>query len=194
MFSILNDATWAAGLVNLINIAHNRASTDERRYYGVYNKLLSYLFSNDDYRFVVCPQPPPDDGSCESVGFAFYVLDTASQGRPVMIVEIKDDTWLMTPSKRKLADQQMRDRYDEMLRLCPIPRLWSLSIIGIKVRVYRGDTVALTIDPARVEYDSRFVVPSDYLENEWAMDITTQAGFDRVKQVVTDIYTEIEDL
>lgn len=59
-------------------MAHDEESTNENRYYGPYNKLLNYLFPNDDDLFVVCPQSCPQDGSRDATDFvAFFVL-TAS--------------------------------------------------------------------------------------------------------------------
>lgn len=53
-----------------------------------------------------------------------------SDGKPVLIVEVKDDSWAQKAELRYRADKQMRDRYGLMLDDCPTPRLWGLSVLG----------------------------------------------------------------
>lgn len=111
-----------------------------------------------------------------------------------MIVEIKDDTWLLHPSKRAAADQQARNRYTDMLQQCPLPRLWCLSIFGTAVRIYQGDRDTGAIHPNAFPYNANFVLPHDYLADAWGLGITTQDAFNRVKEIATDINRQINNL
>ena len=63
------------------------------------------------------------------------------------------------------ADQQLRRQYDVMLDICPLPRLWSLSLLDTLVRVYRGNVATRAITPpyqARLHED--YALPLGFLE------------------------------
>jgi hypothetical protein len=60
--------------------------------------------------------------------------------KPVLLVEVKDDSWIERAELRYRADDQMRSRYALMLEACPFPRLRGLSLLGTSARVYCGGT------------------------------------------------------
>ena len=81
--------------------------------------------------------------------------------KPVLIADIEDDRWADEPDKRQRADTQMRQRYDQMLRNCPIHRLYGLSLLGTSLRVYCGDKVTGELTPrfvGRHQRGSGFVI------------------------------------
>ena len=47
--------------------------------------------------------------------------------KPVLIMDIKDDGWANEPDARRKADPLMRQRLDQMLPDCLVPRLYGLS-------------------------------------------------------------------
>ena len=81
-------------------------------------------------------------------------------------------------------------RYDVMLEGCSIPRLWGLSFLGTKMRVYCGNKASRDIHPeANPRPDPSSVFPSDFLAGGWSIDISSQEGFEKMKEVVVDIFT-----
>ncbi len=83
----------------------------------------------------------------------------------------------------------MRGRFELMLYDCPLPRLRGLSCLGTAVRVYTGDTETGEVQPPFVSTPSpsNCVLPRDFLEGEWSLDILSQEGFAKMKEIVTDI-------
>lgn len=81
----------------------------------------------------------------------------------------------------------MRDCYNSMLHDCPIPRLWGLSALDISMRVYCGDKAGLEVPPVVMCSDDSRALPSDCLTGEWGVNLLSQDGFQRMKEVVTDI-------
>ena len=118
----------------------------------------------------------------------FVVFD--ADNRPFLVTEIKDDNWARNTGSRFEADQQLRRWYDAMFDACPLPRLWGSSLPGTSLRIYCGDAVTRTLTPP---YQGRphedCILPPGFLEDEWNLDILSQEGFDKMKEIVTDITT-----
>lgn len=105
-----------------------------------------------------------------------------------MFVEIKDGGWARKAALRFKATEQMRQRYDMMLGDCPHPRLWGLSLLGTSLRVYNGEVASGYINPAfEAQPSLGRILPRDFLEGAWDIDILSQAGFDSMKVIITDI-------
>ncbi len=179
---------WPAGLLKIFEIARGATSTLENRYYGACDALLNHCFMTDDFTYIVSPRySPANDRTTETVYF-LVLLVVGDQGKPVLFLEVKQDSWVQQASSRKKADSQMRDKFDAMLHDCPIPRLWGISVLGTSMRVYSASTATLEVTPRRLERpDPDRVIPQDYLENAWSLDILSQVGFHRVKEIVTEI-------
>jgi hypothetical protein len=165
----------------------------ENRYYGPYDKLLNYCFG-DSFTFYVAPQNPPRDDSRDAADFIVFLVVFDRNDKPVLIVEVKDDSWAQKAELRYRADVQMRSRYALMLDECPIPRLWGLSLLGTSMRVYCGDTQSYMVAPEaipRPEPSTRILSPS-FLADEWDLDIMSLEGFAKLKEVVGDILATVE--
>jgi len=78
-----------------------------------------------------------------------------------------------------------------MLEDCPLPRLWGLSLLGTKMRVYCGNKASFELHPGVEPRPDRSkpVLPPDFLAGEWNIDILSQEGFEKMKEVVNDIVT-----
>ncbi|KAJ7072829.1 hypothetical protein C8F01DRAFT_1105391 [Mycena amicta] len=166
------DVAWPRNFVIFFDAA--RFSTTNNRYLGAYNALLSYCFC-EDFNFVV---------SCETVDSMVYlvVFDVAQQS-PVFFVQVNDE---LSPTERIAADEKMRKRYKDRLRGCVIPRLYGLSVLGSRMRVYCNDK---TVDPSD-EALPRFNLPDHCLEVQWGVDILSPRGFSEMKKMITFIKDE----
>jgi hypothetical protein len=119
------------------------------------------------------PKPPPAAQRRPSTSWFGY-----EDLKPVLLVEVKDDSWLSRLATRERADAQMRERYEDVLVDCPLTKLYGISFIGTKMRVYAGDVATEEITPPRMppSYANR-TLPKDHLEGEWALDIFSPEGF-----------------
>ncbi|KIJ24730.1 hypothetical protein M422DRAFT_237347 [Sphaerobolus stellatus SS14] len=184
------DTTWPPGLLTIFDHGRARSTTLENRYYGPYNKLLDYCFGNT-FAYYVAPQKLPTDDNRETVDFIVFLVVFDNNGKPVFLLDVKNDNWAQNPELRFRADKQMRERYALMLHDCPVPRLWGLSVLGTSMRVYCGDTQTLNVDPPsipRPEPSGR-VLSHSFLADGWSVDIMSQDGFTKMKEIVTDILT-----
>ncbi len=183
------DNAWPAGLLTIFDHARAKHTTFENRYYGPYDKLLNYCFG-DNFKFYIAPQSPPRDDSRDAVDFiVFLVVFDVATDRPVLMAEVKDHSWAQKAELRYRADKQMRDKYALMLDECPLPRLWGLSLLGTSMRVYCGDTTSFDVTPPaipRPEPSTRILSPN-FLAGEWELDILSDEGFAKMKDLVTDI-------
>ncbi|KAG8975423.1 hypothetical protein FRC05_005753 [Tulasnella sp. 425] len=184
---------WPVGLLTIFDHARAKRTSFESRYYGPYDKLLNYCFG-DDFTFYVAPQNPPRDGSRDAVDFIVFFVVFDSDDKPVMVVEVKNDGWAEKAELRYRADSQMRDKYALMLDECPNLRLWGLSLLGTSVRVYCADKESYELQPPAIPHPdpSRILLPT-FLAGEWNMDILSQEGFAKMKEIVTDIMASIGD-
>ncbi|KAJ7456036.1 hypothetical protein B0H11DRAFT_231932 [Mycena galericulata] len=181
------DTAWPAPLHTIFEVSRATLGTSEHRYYGPYDKLLNYCF--DGFTFFVTRQSPPRDDKTETVDFVVFLIVMDQRRQPVLLIEVMDDSHLTTPGKRAAADHQMRAHYDDLLYQCPLPKLYGLSMIGTKMRVYTGDAAAMTLDPPRVPTSPDRVLDRTYLEDAWNVDILSAEGFVKMKQIVNFIET-----
>ncbi|PPQ89101.1 hypothetical protein CVT25_006474 [Psilocybe cyanescens] len=101
---------------------------------------------------------------------------------------VKDDAWTIRAGLRFEADEQIRQRYDFMLGDCPLPCLWGLSLLGTSLRVYCGEVVTGDVEPAFENCPSPGgIFPRNFLEGAWNIDILSQEGFAKMKEIVRDI-------
>ena len=108
--------------------------------------------------------------------------------RPVLITEIKDDTWVHNAANRQSAGGQIRRRYNGMTSRCPLPRLWGLNLLGTSLRVYCTTIATRVIEP---NFEPRpnpsRILPRDFLGDGWDINILSPEGFQKMKEIVTDI-------
>jgi hypothetical protein len=182
----------AGCLITIFNHARAKRTVFENHYYGPYDKLLNYCFG-DSFNFYVAPQNPPRDDSRDAIDSIFLVVFD-SEDKPVLLVEVKDDSWLEKAELRYRADDQMRSKYALMLEECSLPRLWGLSLLGTSARAYCGDTTSFDVQPPAVVRSNELrVLPKTFLAGEWAIDILTQEEFAKMKEIVTDILGHASD-
>ncbi|CAA7259279.1 unnamed protein product [Cyclocybe aegerita] len=128
--------SWPAGLLKIFEICRDKNKPLESRYYGPYDKLLNYCFG-ESFTFFAAPQklPTSDNAARDALDFTFLIVFDAGR-RPVLIAQIKDNSWANNAGLRLEADEQLRRLYSTMLDTCPLPRLWGMSLLGTSARVY----------------------------------------------------------
>ena len=186
------DANWPQGLLNIFNVSRNQNVPLESRYYGPYDRLFNYAVVEGSFTFFLAPQTSPDETSTrDAIDFVIFMVVLNQEQKPVLIADIKDDRWANEPNKRLRADTQMRQRYDQMLPNCPIPRLYGLSLLGTSLRVYCGDKVTGEITPhfvGRPNVDR--ILPPDFLDGQWDLDILSLDGLKKMQEIIAYIKAE----
>ena len=106
---------------------------------------------------------------------------------PVLILDIRDESWVHSAYTRLKAGHQMRQLYDSIPAECPHPRVYGLSLLGTSLRVYVRDTNTGEIKPTNDPITGG--VPHDLLEGAWDIDILSKQGSDLMKEIVGEIVT-----
>ncbi len=117
------DTAWPQGLCTIFDICCQQCEPFENRYYGPYNKLLNYCFSNSFQHFVAPYSPPSALTSCDTIDFEVFLVVFDANRHPVLIAEIKDDGWADKADLCLQVDDWICRWYDEMLNDCPLPCL-----------------------------------------------------------------------
>jgi len=72
----------------------------------------------------------------------------------------------------------------------PLPHLWGPSPLDTSVRNYSGDVVTRVITPPhQARPYEEYMLPSGFLEGEWNLDVLSQEGINKMKEIVVDITT-----
>jgi hypothetical protein len=190
------DANWPQGLLDIFNVSRKPNTAIESRYYGPYDRLFNHAVIEGSFTSFLAPQIAPDETSPrDGVNFVIFMIVLNQDRKPVLIVEIKDDRWANEPDRRQRADTQMRQRYDQMLPSCPIPRLYGLSLLGTSLRVYCGDNVTGKVTPYFVGRPNvNRILPPDFLEGQWDLDILSLDGLKKMQEIVAYIKAEAADV
>jgi hypothetical protein len=186
------DVNWPQGLLDIFSVSRNQNALLESRYYGPYDRLFNYAVIEGSFTFFLAPQTAPDETSPrDAVGFVLFMVVLNQEQKPVLIAEIKDDRWANKPDKRQRADAQMRQRFEQMLPNCAIPRMYGLSLLGTSLRVYCGDTVTREVTPHFVgRPDVDRILRPDFLEGQWDLDILSPDGLRKMQEIVAYIKAE----
>ncbi|KAJ7366654.1 hypothetical protein DFH08DRAFT_660186, partial [Mycena albidolilacea] len=142
------------GLVEIFDSSARNGSLGNQHYYRPYNAMLAYCFG-ENFDFVVLLWVSPTDMFGEAddrkaTGFVQLVVFVDVDQRPVLFLDLKDDSHVGFPAKRKAADVRMRKRYNDLLYDCPIPKLHGLSVLGTHMRVYCRDKADGIVRPSSV--------------------------------------------
>ncbi|KAJ3517648.1 hypothetical protein NLJ89_g376 [Agrocybe chaxingu] len=167
-------------------ISANQAqfATDESVYYGPYTRLLYYLFGLEG-PFEISPQfhipeTPPD--AIDVVALFAVELNK----HPVFFIEVKPRASFALDSKRKQADEQMRDHFRDVRRNVVTPRLPATSAFGTRLSFYEYTAATNAVVPAAIPVDPVIlndVAPAD----RWSCDLLDAVGIARVREVAQGV-------
>jgi hypothetical protein len=195
------DTSWPEGLLKIFDVCRGQNTLKmpfEARYYGPYDRLLNYAMIEDTYyAFFLAPQTPPYDRSLPrlTIEMLIYLVVFDQQHKPVLFAVIEDDEWATTPHLRWKADTLMRCLYDDMAYNCPIPRLYGLSLLGTSLCVYCVEKDTGIISPQFVHRpDVNSVLPRDFMEEQWSLDILSPDGLKKVQEIAAYIKIEASNV
>ena len=152
-------------------------ANDENAYYGPYTRLLYHLFGIEGPFEIVPPRDPID-----AVAMFTVELDK----HPVLFIEVKPPSSFHLDSKRKQADDQMRDSFRDLRANLVTPRLPGISAFGTRVAFYEYIAATSAVTPPAIPADPMFlndVAPAD----RWNYDLLEADGIARMRQVAQDV-------
>jgi hypothetical protein len=179
------DTPWPQWLIKSFELAKvPQFSTDESVYYGPYTRLLYHLFGIEG-QFEIVPQFHIPQTSRDVVDVvALFTVEVDKH--PVFFIEVKAPACFAFDSKRKQADDQMRDQYRDLRHTLVTPRLPGISAFGTRMAFYEyvAATNILTphaIPPDRVSLND--LAPAE----RWSCDLLEANGAAQMRQVVEDV-------
>ena len=109
------DAPWPQWLINSFASANQtQSSTDESAYYGPYTRLLYHLFGVEG-PFEITPNFDIPINSYDRDTVDTIALFTVEfNNHPVLFIAVKAPAYVVFDSRRKQADNQMRDRFRDL--------------------------------------------------------------------------------
>ncbi|PWW77763.1 hypothetical protein C7212DRAFT_178104 [Tuber magnatum] len=167
----------------VFELAAQDGERDESKFYGLYNVLLTYLFSFEEEYIVVPQYKRPTQ--LTSVDFTTIFL-VRYKHHPVFFVEVKSSGSLHHISSRREADLQMRERFERLFEDVEIETLYGVSTMGTKICIYQLDRASRRLDLDAIEGDARFVTDTAPA-HRWNVDIMTPEGEEKLQEVVRDI-------
>ena len=202
LFSSTLTMPWSARILQKFRMLPIKPSETDLKI--PYTWLLNSIFPNTaNYTVVQSYKPPPSRELAE-----FLVLyEVKHEDKPVMVLELKPPRDFADLTKRRLADEQIRERiellrgtsycviihhYDAntacMLETCPLPTLHVLSAFGTKICYYKSckGNPSILADP-RLQTEK---VPREC----WDTDILEEDGVKRFKGVTSEIKSMIDSL
>ncbi|KAF5358184.1 hypothetical protein D9756_001623 [Leucocoprinus leucothites] len=187
MVPFTTSTCWPRGLLSIFCACREYRETVENRYTGPFFELLNYCFA-DEFKYIVAPYAPLRDCTTDdAVDPIILLVVYDAQYRPLLFLEVKDDIWAEVPQSREIADRIVRRRFD-CIGGCPRARLWGLSLLGTCLRVYSLDMATGRILPS---FDPRPDSIHNILSGDplplWDIDILSQTGFEKMKEIVNSI-------
>jgi len=164
----------------------------ESDFYGPYNKLLHSLFPWDS-DFTVSPQYEPDssqDSIDFIVGFQIEFMDW-----PVLILELKRPSTILHTSTRGEADDQIRERMEQLVAQCPLQTLHAVSVLGTSLCFYSLDTRDTNGKILPLKIPRHPTVVNDYApENQWEYDVLGEEGEAKLRDIIVEVSQGCADL
>ena len=192
------DTNWPQGLLNIFDVCRRPSkqltrTTVEARYYGPYDRLLNYAMVEGSFAFFLAPQAVPDEYfPHDALAFIVFLVVFNMDQKPVLFAMIQNDGWATNNLTRQRADTLMRQQYEQLLYDSPIRHLYGLSFLGTALRVYCGDKDTGKITPHFVGYsDPEFMLPRDFLEGEWDIDVLSPDGLKKMQEIAAYIKANV---
>jgi len=173
---------WPQWLINsFLSASQPQFATDESVFYGPYTRLLYHLFGVEG-PFEISPQFQTRSDAIDIV--ALFVVELNKH--PVFFIEVRPPGSFTLDSRRKQADEQMRDRFRDLRHALVTPRLPGISAFGTRLAFYEYVAATNSLTPRAIAPDDQFltdVAPA----NRWDHDVLDANGTARVRQVVQDV-------
>ncbi|KAJ2920066.1 hypothetical protein MD484_g271, partial [Candolleomyces efflorescens] len=173
---------WPQPLMqSFISANQPQFATDESAFNGPYTRLLYHLFGVLG-PYEISPQYRIFDTTRDVVALLTVELNK----HPVFFIEVKPTASFNLDSKRKQADDLMRDHFRDIRHTLITPRLPAVSAFGTRLCFYEYTVATNALTPAAVPADPLFlndVAPAD----RWDCDLLEADGAARFRQLVDSV-------
>jgi len=115
-----------------------------------------------------------------------FIVD--HDGHLVFFVEMKPSGHIRNSSARAAADEEMRERYEDLKDRIDIGKLYGMSALGSKVCFYKYDKDTGDIWPRVIRNEGDLLLDTAPACG-WSVDIMTPEGEDKLRQIVEEIKT-----
>ncbi|EAU85988.2 hypothetical protein CC1G_03011 [Coprinopsis cinerea okayama7 len=176
---------WPQPLMQSFTYANQpQFATDESVFYGPYTRLLYHLFGVLG-PYEISPQYHIPNAARDVIDVvALFTVELNKH--PVFFIEVKPTASLNLDSKRKQADDQMRDRFRDLRHTLITPRLPAVSAFGTRLCFYEYTVATNAVVPAAIPADPLIlndVAPAD----RWDCDLLEADGAARFRQLVESV-------
>ena len=182
-------APWPQWMTNSFLSANQpQFANDESAYYGPYTRLLYHLFGIEDPFEITLQYNIPRDANDVAAMFTVEL-----NKHPVLFISVKPPSSFHLDSKRRQADDQMRDSFRDLRANLVTPRLPAISAFGTRVAVYEYIAATNAVTPPAIAADPIFLndlAPAD----RWNYDLLEANGIARMRQVAQDVWVMCQAL
>jgi hypothetical protein len=190
--SIVLSMPWPSHIVTMfesIPAGGLAGATDEAVLYGPINMLLVHLFPPTDL-YIVSPQwkNPPEGFSIDFT--TVFVVQKAQ--RPVFFLEVKPAGSFSSRSARAAANDQMRNRFEELIDDLAIPTLHGISALGPHLSFYTYSKDKNNVLPPLILRDTNQVndrAPAA----RWDMELMSEDGVRKLTAVSNHVKEMVND-
>ena len=180
---------WPQWLTNSFLSANQTSQIDNdgSGYYASYTRLLYHLFGGIEGPFKISPQfyVPEVPGAGDATKVVAMLIVELNK-HPVFFVEVDPPSSLRFDSKRKQADEQIRDRFHELCDNVITPRLPAISAIGTRIAFYEYNAATNALMPPAIVADPivlNHLAPAD----RWNYNVLEADGIALMRQVAQDV-------
>lgn len=183
---------WPAHIVTMfesIPAGGLAGSTDEAVLYGPINMLLVHLFPPTDL-YVVSPQwkKPPERTTTDFT--TIFIVQNAHH--PVFFLQVKPASSFSSCSARAVADDQMRNSFNELIDDLDIPTLHGISALGPHLSFYAYSKDENSIHPPLILHDPNQVNERAPAER-WDTELMSDVGVRRLTAVANHVKEMVND-
>jgi hypothetical protein len=161
-----------------------RGNIDESEYYGPYIGLLLELFPGQS-NFMVVPKHKHCPGFEYQPSIVFIVQQLDKH--PVFFIEIRPSSHKNSILERADTDEQMREQLKALAEEVIIDTLYGISAFGTDFCVFSFNRATRAETPAQI-YRSRTIVHDSAPSDRWKLNLLTEEGEARFREVVGEIH------
>lgn len=179
------DTHWPQWLIkSFVSANQPQFANVETAYYGPYMRLLYHLFGLEG-PFKITPQYEIHEKDRDLIDvIASFTVELDEH--PVLFIEVKAPAPIALDSRRKQADDEMRDRFLDLHLNVVAPRLHGISVFGTRMAFYEYVAATKELTPHRISLDPVFLNDLAPAE-QWSYDLLEANGIAKMCEVVEDV-------
>ena len=159
-------------------------ANDGSAYYGSYTRLLYHLFGVDGPFEVALQHHIPETPHDAFDVVAIFTVEVKKH--PVFFIQVKPPSYFRFDSKRRQADDQMRDHFGDLRTELITPRLPGISAFGTRIAFYECTLATNALTPRAIAPNPD-LLSDTFPAEQWNYDILEAAGIDKMRETARDV-------